>query len=119
MPWRTKFDSYASMKKKSYEEAENILSTKKNGMEANLTSIRIYMKTIKSKIEDMGALSGDYLYKYETKRDDYLLKYISIMKGFENYINDLEQTISQCNSKKQEWNSKIYTTYWEPELEER
>ncbi len=118
MPWRTKFNSYAAMKKRAYEEAENALNIKKKGIEVNLTGIKIYIKTVKNKVEYMGGLSGDYLHKYEKKRDDYLGNYTRIMNSFENYIKDLNQAISQCNSKKQEWNNKIYTTIWENEPEE-
>jgi hypothetical protein len=118
MPWRTKYDPNAFMKKKGYEEAENILTSKKYGIETNLSSIKNYLKIIKNKTEDMGALSGEYLIRYEKKRNDYILNCTGVLDGFEDYVKDLERAISQCRSKKQEWNNKIYTTYWEPQLEE-
>lgn len=118
MPWVTKFNQYASTKMKEYERLENNLIDKRKRITDKLTDARNCKGALKNKVYNMGDLSGDFLIKYENKRDDYFDRFTQIDNSFNAFLKDLNGAISQCNSKKEEWNSKIYTREWEEPEEE-
>lgn len=118
MPWVTKFNQNALTKMKEYESLEGNLIDKREKISNKLSSVRSCKNVLINKVNNMGDLSGDYLVKYENKRDDYFGKYTQINNSFNTFLKDLNWAISQCNTKKEEWNSKIYTREWqEPEEE--
>lgn len=118
MPWVTKYNSYAAGKKEAYERLESKLKDKKKKISNILWDLKNRKTVLSNQVNYLGSLSGDFLYKYENKRDYFFQQYTSIIGEFEKFINDLERAISQCSSKKQEWNSKIYTREWEDEPRE-
>lgn len=113
MPWVNRFNQYAYAKMKEYTSLEVSLIDKRKKISDNLVGVRNCKIFLINKVNNMGVLSGDYLFKYENKRDEYFVNYSQIDKSFDNFLRDLNLAISQCNSKKSEWDSKIYTWEWE------
>ena len=119
MPWITKFDQYAYNQMKAYEVLENSLKDKKQKIADNLLDASNRKQVLKNKVDNMGNLCGDYLLRYEKNRDNYFANYSQIYVSFDSFLKDLNRAISQCSSKKAEWNNKIYTSVWEEPKEEK
>ena len=114
MPWVTEFDHYAATKRDEYKRLEDSLINNKNMISGFLYQAGTYNQLLANVVNNVGDLSGDFLIKYEDKRDDYLLKYSKYEQDIENFLLDLQQAITKCNTIKNQWDSKVYTLVWEP-----
>lgn len=117
MPWVTKFNYEAKLKRDAYQNLKNELLVCNYRIYTDISDSNSNKGSLKTITDSIGDLVGEYFDKYELKKEDYFNDLTKIVNGFLTFQQDLGTAISQCNSKISEWDALIWTEEWEPEEE--
>ena len=117
MAWVRKYNAEAKAKVNAYEMLKKSIQLIKAKLEKNIDNISHGKKSIEFTVNETYNLEGEYLIPYQNKRDDYLDKLNNLIGEYNCFAMDIDQVVSQCNSKITYWESRIYKDVWVPDPE--
>ena len=117
MAWVKRYNAEAKAKVNAYKMLKKSIQLIKAKLEKNIDNISRGKNSIEFTVNETYNLEGEYLIPYQNKRDDYLDKLNNLIGEYNCFAMDIDQIVSQCNSKITYWESRIYKDVWVPDPE--